>query len=85
MNVQYTDNGDGSAEFTLTVDEEDHKFSAVEQGERALLEYEETQSWRGTIRVSEPTQRLYRAVMTSEEMTEFLEENNLRSVKREKH
>jgi hypothetical protein len=85
MNVQYTDNGDGSAEFTLTVDEEDHKFSAVEQGERALLEYEETQSCRGTIRVSEPAQQLYRAVMTSEEMTEFLEENNLRSVKQEKH
>lgn len=86
-NVYWTDNGDGSAEFTVAIpDDEDHKFSAVADPATlsALVEYEETLSWRGVIRVKEPPQEVFRALASSDEMTEFLEAHGLDTVRREK-
>ncbi len=81
--VLYTDNGDGSADFTVS-DEEDFKFSAVAVNGEAIASYEETQSWRGVIRVAEPRQEVFAALMTSDEMTAFLERYGLGGVRREK-
>lgn len=81
--VLCTDNGDGSADFTVTFADEDHKFSASAQGNKAVVEYEETLSWRGQIRVSEPDEDVFKTLMQSEEMTQFLEDNDLGSVKRQ--
>lgn len=82
--VLVTDNGDGSADFTVSFADEDHKFSASADGNKATVQYEETLSWRGQIRVSEPDDDLFKTLMTSDEMTQFLEENGLDGVKREK-
>ena len=83
--VHFTDHGDGSADFTITIDDEDHKFSASAENGKAVVQYEETQSWRGVIRVAEPRNEVFRALMSSEEMTEFLETYRLDGVRREKH
>lgn len=82
--VLYMDNGDGSADFTITFADDDYKFSASTDGDTAVLSYDETLSWRGEIRVSEPDETVFKELMQSDEMTQFLEENELRSVKRER-
>lgn len=82
--VLYTDNGDGSAEFTVSFADEDHKFSASADDTKASVQYEETLSWRGKVRVKEPDDDIFKALMISDEMTEFLEEYDLDSVKRQK-
>lgn len=85
MWIQSTNHGDGSAEFTASTDEEDFKFSVVatDDGD-ARVGYEETLSWRGEIRVSTPRHEIFRRVMTSDKMTEFLEAYGLSSVRRER-
>lgn len=82
--VQCSDNGDGSADFTISFAEDDHRFSATAEGNEALVEYEETLSWRGKIRTSEPDESVYRELMQSQEMANFLDRNGLDSVRREK-
>ena len=82
--VLMTDNGDGSADFTVTFADEDHKFSASAEEDEAVVQYEETLSWRGQIRVSEPDDDIFKSLMVSDEMTEFLEEYDLDSVSRVK-
>lgn len=82
--VQFTDHGDGSADFTVSLDDEDFKFSAVVYGDTVAVQYEETLSWRGVIRVAEPREEVFRRLMTSDEMTAFLEDNGAASVKRAK-
>lgn len=82
IDVLYTDNGDGSADFTVTFADDDHKFSASSEDGTAIVSYEETRSWRGKIRVSEPDEQVFKELMQSEEMTEFLESNGLGSVRR---
>lgn len=83
--VQMTDNGDGSAEFTVTFADDDHKFSASTGDDgRAVVQYEETLSWRGQIRVSEPDDDIFKELMTSQEMSQFLEDNDLDGVRRGK-
>lgn len=84
-NVLATDNGDGSADFTVTFADEDHKFSASTEGNEAVVQYEETLSYRGTIRVSEPKDIVFKELMQSDEMTAFLEENGLDHVRRHRH
>lgn len=81
--VQFTDHGDGSADFTVTFAEDDYKFSASVEDESAVVSYEETLSWRGRIQVSEPGETVFQALMVSDEMTEFLEEYDLDGVRRE--
>jgi hypothetical protein len=80
-----TINDDGSADFTISVDEDDHKFSLSQDGNVAVLSYEETLSWRGEIRVSEPRNEIFKLLMQSKQMTEYLESHDLSKVTREKH
>ena len=82
--IQYTDEQDGSATFTVSFADDDHKFSASAEGDTAVVEYEETLSWRGQLRVSEPDEHVFKELMSSDEMTEFLESYNLTSVRRER-
>lgn len=81
--VLSTDNGDGSADFTVSFADDDYKFSASISGEKAVVSYEETLSWRGQIRVSEPDEEIYKALMVSDEMSEWMESEGLVAVKRE--
>lgn len=80
-----TTNSDGSAEFTISFADDDHKFSAAPQSEssNAILTYEETLSWRGTIRTSEPDTDVWKMLMQSEEMSEYLDSQDLTGVVRE--
>lgn len=82
--VLFTDNEDGSAEFTVTFADDDYKFSASVDGDRAVVQYEETLSWRGNIQVAEPDDEIFKALMVSDEMTEFLETYGLTGVIRGK-
>jgi len=76
---------ENSADFTISVDDEDHKFSVVENGDLAILSYEKTLSYRGTFRVKEPRNEVFKPLMQSSEMTEYLESNDLESVRRERN
>jgi hypothetical protein len=81
MLVQKTVNDDASAEFTITVDGVDHKFSAAPDGRHASLSYEESQYDRGVRRVSEPSEDVWKALIQSEEMTAYLEQYDMLSVR----
>lgn len=83
--VFVTENTDGSAEFTVGIDDDSHKFSVAADGENAILTYQETCSWRGALRVSEPDESVFKTLMQSDQMTEYLEANDLSTVRREKH
>jgi len=82
--VQFTDSGDGSGKFTISFADEDHRFTVFAQDDNntAVVNYEETLSWRGDIRVSEPDEIVYGELMRSDKMTEFLEQHGLSSVRR---
>lgn len=82
--VLITDNGDGSADLTISINEDDHKFSIVEDGDTARVSYEESSLWRGQIMTSSPSQEVWRMVLQSDEVTEFLERNELDGVRRER-
>lgn len=82
--VFHTFYDDGSADFTLTLADDDHKFSVSAGGDTAWVEYEETLSWRGQIRVSEPDEGVWKLLMSSDEMTEYLEQNDLNGVRRKR-
>ena len=75
---------DGSADFTVSFADDDHKFSASAEGDTAVVEYEETLSWRGQIRVSQPDEAVFKELMQSTEMTEFLDEHGLTGVRRKR-
>jgi hypothetical protein len=84
--VFVTEHEDGSADFTITVDDEDFKFSVSEADDgTAVVSYQETLTFRGKIRVSEPRNEVFKLLMQSDEMTEFLESNGLKTIRREKH
>jgi hypothetical protein len=78
------DSGDGSAEFTISVDEADHRFSASPDGDKALVQYDETLTWRGQICVSEPAEYVFKLLMQSDKMTEYLEANDLNGIRRQR-
>lgn len=74
---------DGSAEFTLSLGVYAHKFSASpEAGGVASLSYEESNVGRGEIEVLDPPERVFRQVIQSDEMTQYLNDQNLSKVKR---
>ena len=75
---------DGSANFTVSFADDDHKFSASAEGDTAVVEYEETLSWRGQIRVSQPDETVFKELMQSKEMTQFLDEHGLTGVRRKR-
>lgn len=83
--VMLTDNEDGSARATVQFADEDHRFSVNIDGSRAHIEYEETLSWRGRIRVKEPEEAVYRELMASDAMTDYLNEHDLSGVSRKRH
>lgn len=74
----------GSAKFTITVDGVDHRFTAFERDGNAIIEYDESH-YSGRIRVSEPDQSVWRSLMQSDEMTAYLDENNLSGVRAKQH
>lgn len=75
---------DGSADLTLTIDDDDHKFSVSPEGDTAWVEFEESLTYRAQIRVSEPDEGVWKLLMSSEEMTEYLEQNDLNGVRRKR-
>jgi len=82
MQVLATTRSDGVATMTVSFAEDDHKFDVYRDGRDALVEYQETLSWRGQSIVAQPDDNVYRALMTSDEMTDFLERHNLNGVQR---
>jgi hypothetical protein len=82
MQVLKTEQEDGVATLTICIGGDDHRFDVWADGDTALVEYQETLSYRGTIEVSDPDETIYKELMVSDEMTEFLEEYGCNSVKR---
>ena len=82
--VFVTENSDGSADFTISIDEDDHKFSVSQDGDEAVVSYEESLTWRGQIRVAEPRQEVFKLLIQSDAMTGYLEANDLTVVRRER-
>lgn len=82
--VFVTEHNDGSADMTISIDGDGHKFSVSGEGSQAVVSYDETLSWRGQIRVSEPREEVWKILMTSDQMTAFLESNDLGAVRRER-
>lgn len=77
---------DGSAEFTLSVDGEAHRFSATstQDGTGAIVSYDETLSHRGELRVREPDEPLWRRVMQSDEMSDYADSHGLEQIIRDR-
>lgn len=68
---------DGTGRFTVSVDEEDHRFEVVASDDMLEIEYQETLSYRGQIRTREPDDEVYAILTSSEEFRSFVEERNL--------
>jgi len=75
---------DGSADMTLTIANDDHKFSVSPDGDYGIITYEESLSWRGQIRVSEPDEAIWKMIMQSDKMTDYLEREGLDGVRRDR-
>lgn len=63
----------------MSLEEDDHKFSVTPDGE---LQYEETLTWPGVIRVSEPDESVWKLLQQSDEMTSYLNEQDIRGLTR---
>lgn len=82
--VFVTEHGDGSADFTVAVADDNHKFSVSPDGDTAVVSFEETMLYRGAIRTSEPGDSVYEMLMKSEKMTAYLESEGLTSIRRQR-
>lgn len=82
MLVLATEEEDGVATVSVCGEEEDHKFEVWSEGGEAFVEYQETQSWRGQIRVAEPDEEIYKRLMVSDEVTRLLDEWAVESIRR---
>lgn len=82
MHVLLTDTDDGAAEITISVGGDDHRFDVWAEDETGLVEYQETLTWRGVVEVSEPDEDVFKALMSSDEMTNFLERHGCSGVQR---
>jgi len=82
MYVLSTEEDEGVATMTISIADDDYKFDVWAEGDTALVEYQETLSWRGEIRVSEPDEDVFKALMVSDEMTQMLEQWGVAGVKR---
>jgi hypothetical protein len=80
--VLSTEKDNQTAEMTINFADEDHKFDVWASGDTALVEYQETLSYRGTIRVSEPDEAVFKALMTSDKMASLLNKWGVSGVKR---
>lgn len=84
MHVLSTVEDDGSAKMTVSLGDDDYRFTVSQEDSKAIVEYEETLTWRGKIRVKEPDDDIFKRLMVSDEMTEYLDEEDLSAVKRAK-
>lgn len=82
MYVLSTEEDDGVATMTISIADDDHKFDVWSEGDTALVEYQETLSYRDTIRVSDPDEDVYKALMTSDKMMSILDEWGVSGVRR---
>jgi len=82
MYVLSTEVGDSEATMTVSIADDDHKFDVWAEGDAALVSYQESLTWRGEIEVSDPDEDIYRALMTSEEMTSLLNRWDVSGVRR---
>jgi len=82
MYVLSTEVGDSEATMTVSIADDDHKFDVWAEGDAALVSYQESRTWRGEIEVSDPDEDIYRALMTSEEMTDLLNRWDVSGVRR---
>ena len=82
MYVLSTEEDEGVATMTISIADDDHKFDVWAEGDEALVEYQETLSWRGQIRVSEPDEDVFKALMVSDEMASLLNEWGVSGVRR---
>lgn len=82
MYVLSTEESEGVATMTISIADDDYKFEVWTEGDEALVEYQETLSWRGQIRVSEPDEDVFKALMVSDEMTRLLNEWDVGGVRR---
>jgi hypothetical protein len=80
--VFLTEREDGSADITVCIDDEDHRFSISPDGSVGYIEFEETLTWRGQIRTSAPDEDVWKGVMQSEEVTNYLEDHDLKQIRR---
>lgn len=74
--------------FTVSVGEDDHQFEAWVEAQpdgsvKAVVAYIETQSWRGTKRVSEPSDDVYQQLISSDNFISFIEDYDIDEVERE--
>jgi hypothetical protein len=82
MHVLSTVHDDGVATMTVSIADDDHKFDVWCDGDEALVQYQETLSWRGDIQVSQPDEDVFKLLMVSNEMTEYLNEMGVSGVRR---
>jgi hypothetical protein len=68
--------------MTVSIADDDHKFDVWCDGDEALVQYQETLSWRGDIQVSQPDEDVFKLLMVSNEMTEYLNEMGVGGVRR---
>lgn len=79
-----TEQADGSVEFTISIDDDDHKFSASQEDGEAVVSYQETLIYRGEVITTDPREEIWRLLMQSDEMTAYLEANDLDAVRRQR-
>jgi hypothetical protein len=82
MYVLSTEEDDGTATMTISIADDDHQFEVWSDGGEALVQYQESLTYRGSIEVSEPDESVYKALMTSDEMVSLLERWGVESVRR---
>jgi len=82
MYVLSTEVGDSEATMTVSIADDDHRVDVWAEGDAALVSYQESLTWRGEIKVSDPDEDIYRALMTSEEMTSLLNRWDVSGVRR---
>lgn len=83
MYVLATEEDDDTvATMTVSLADDDHKFDVWAEGDEALVEYQETLTYRGEIEVIDPDDEVYKSLMMSEQMTELLDKWDVASVRR---
>jgi len=70
------------ATMTVSVDDNYHKFDVWRNGDTAIVEYQESLTWRGNIKVIDPDNDIYRTLMTSDDMATLLNSWDVCGVKR---
>lgn len=83
MHTLITVHDDGSADLTVADSEWSHQFSASKRGVEALVQFEETQAEHGMIYTMPPREEVWKEVMQSDELTEYMEDHGLEKTTRQ--